>query len=122
MAKAKGGGITGKNVIRPGVRTGQPAREMRPAGVSQIGSSMGNHATQTGKVLRGAVEPIAGRAKPSVPLGNDVALNVGKGGPGAGRTLYGQSGTQGQYGSVSGSPRPAGRSFDAPPPNSKREY
>jgi hypothetical protein len=33
-------------------------------------------------------------------MGNKVALNVGKGGPGAGRTLYGKSGVQGQHGSV----------------------
>jgi hypothetical protein len=31
-----GGGMGSKNVVRPGVRTGQPARAMRPAGVSQL--------------------------------------------------------------------------------------
>ena len=44
-------------------------------------------------------------------LGNEVALNVGGGGPGAGRTLYGQSGVQGQHGPVAGSTKPAGRIF-----------
>jgi hypothetical protein len=43
-----------------------------------------------------------------VPFGNAVALNVGKGGPGTGRTIY-QRGTQGQQGEVAGSPRPQGR-------------
>jgi hypothetical protein len=34
-------------------------------------------------------------------------LNVGKGGCGTGRTLYGQAGTQGVHGATSpGSPRP----------------
>jgi hypothetical protein len=33
-----------------------------------------------------------------VPLGNELTTNVGKGGPGAGRTLYGKSGMQGQHG------------------------
>jgi hypothetical protein len=34
----------------------------------------------------------------AVPLGNVVARNVGGGGPGTGRNLYGQSGFQSQYG------------------------
>jgi hypothetical protein len=42
-------------------------------------------------------------------FGNEVALNVKGGGPGTGRTLYGQSGTQGQHGPVAGSSKPAGR-------------
>jgi hypothetical protein len=33
-----------------------------------------------------------------VKFGNEVATNVGKGGPGARRTLYGQSGLQGTNG------------------------
>ena len=36
---------------------GQPAREMRPKGVSQIGQSMGNHATGSGRNLTRSVEP-----------------------------------------------------------------
>jgi hypothetical protein len=41
-----------------------------------------------------------------VPFGNSVALNVGKGGCGTGRTIY-ASGSQGTQGSVNpGSPRP----------------
>jgi hypothetical protein len=44
-----------------------------------------------------------------VKLGNEVALNVGPGGCGTGRTLYGQSSSQGQHGPVAGNPKPAGR-------------
>jgi hypothetical protein len=44
-----------------------------------------------------------------VKLGNEVALNVGPGGCGTGRTLYGQAGSQGQHGAVAGSPKPQGR-------------
>jgi hypothetical protein len=41
-----------------------------------------------------------------VPYGNEVALNVGKGGCGTGRTLY-KTGSQGQQGATSpGNPRP----------------
>ena len=42
-----------------------------------------------------------------VRQGNEIALNVGRGGPGAGRTLYGQAGSQGTYGATNpGNPRP----------------
>jgi len=67
---------------------GQPAREQRPRGVSQIGQNMGNKSMNSGKVLRGAVEPVRGASLPSVKLGNEVAKNVGVGGPGAGRTVH----------------------------------
>jgi hypothetical protein len=120
------GGLGSKQVRKVGIAKGQPAHAMRPGGVSQIGSSTGDHATGSGKILRGAVEPMRGEQRRpgqpgSVELGNQCALNVGKGGPGVGRTLYGQGGTQGTHGSVAGSPRPQGRSFDAPAPATKRQ-
>ena len=116
MAKRSnaGGGIRSKNVTRQPVRYGERAREMHPKGVSQIGTQRANHSTNSSKILRKDIEPVRGELKPSggpggVPLGNEVAKNVGKGGPGAGRVLYGQSGSQGQHGPVAGSPKPAGR-------------
>jgi hypothetical protein len=42
-----------------------------------------------------------------VPFGNEVALNVKGGGPGAGRTLHGQSGTQGCHGKPASGNAPA---------------
>lgn len=104
-----GGGASSRVVREVGVRNGQRANEMRPRGVSQIGSSMGNHRTDaSGKASR-AVEAVKGRPLPaglSVPLGNAVSLNVGAGGPGTGRKLYGQSGSNKQYGSsATGLPR-----------------
>ena len=111
MTKSKaGGGIRSREFVRKPVKVGTQAREMRPEGVAQIGSSMGNCATNQGRTLPGAVEPVQGKALPaglSVPLGNQVALNVGKGGPGAGRVLYGKSGSQSQHGPANpGLPRP----------------
>jgi hypothetical protein len=44
----------------------------------------------------------------TVPLGNEVAKNVGRGGAGTGRKLYGQSGSQQQYGAPEGKPAPKG--------------
>src|SRR6516165_8250409 len=107
-----GGGIASRQRVEKPVKVGAAARVMRPQGVSQIGSSIGNRVTNSGRTLSGAVEPVRGKALPaglSVPLGNQVALNVGRGGPGAGRVLYGKSGTNQQHGPVAGSPKPQGR-------------
>jgi hypothetical protein len=77
-----------------------------------------------GSILRKDVTPIYGGNAPTnaaQKLGNEVALNVGKGGPGAGRTMYGKSGSQQQYGSPAGQPKPQGAdilsSFGAGSPN-----
>ena len=56
---------------------------------------MGNHSTDSGKDVRNPVKPIKAATfggPGSTKLGNEVALNVGGGGPGAGRTRYGQGG------------------------------
>lgn len=99
MAKSRsGGGITGKNVTQKPVRYGDRARAMSPKGVSQIGSQRGNHATNRAGLLKRDVERTQGELKPAggpggVMLGNEVAKNVGKGGPGAGRVVM-RSGSQ----------------------------
>jgi hypothetical protein len=107
----KGGCIGSKVNVEKGVRVGTRAREMNPRGVSQIGSSLGNHPTDGGgKALR-SVEPVRRQLAPAgqpggVPLGNEVACNVRGGGPGRGRNLWGQSGSQKQWGAANpGGPR-----------------
>lgn len=95
---------------------GQPSQRVAPGGVDQLGQAMANHVTgdmggRSAKLPNPATPMIAGKM-PGVgatKLGNEVALNVGSGGPGAGRTLYGQSGVQGQHGPVAGIPKPAGK-------------
>jgi hypothetical protein len=113
MAKSNrpAGGLGSRVVVRPGVRVGAPAREQRPAGVSQIGSSIGNHATEGPKILRKGVEPVRGAPIAgglNVKLGNEVAKNVGLGGPGKGREVM-RSGSQSTHGPVAGTSKPAGR-------------
>jgi hypothetical protein len=92
------GGGSGSRVVREvGVRNGASARIVSPRGVSQIGSSIGNKSTETGKVKGNPVEAAHRGPLPaglSVPLGNSLAKNVGAGGPGTGRKNYGQSGSQ----------------------------
>jgi len=99
------GGIGSKNVTHKPVRTGAGARAVNKKYISQIGTSVGNHVQTSveggGKTLHGVrADPYKGRSFDPVPFGNELVNNIGKGGPGAGRTLYGQSGLQGQHGSV----------------------
>jgi len=89
MSKAKsGGGYTSNQVVRETVRTGQPYKATSPAAADQLGQSTA--------FKKENVE--VGRAYTGLPLGNQVALNVGRGGPGTGRTVH-HCGSQGQHGS-----------------------
>jgi hypothetical protein len=95
--RKSGGGINSRVNKTVPVRRGAPATGVRPGAVSQFGEALGNHATGSGKALRGGAEryatatPAGGRG----PLGNEVATNVGKGGPGAGRTIHKTGSQQG---------------------------
>jgi hypothetical protein len=103
-----GGGIrSNKNVSVP-VRKGASATGVRPAAVSQFGSAIGNKATDAGKIgYRG--EKYQTATPISVPLGNEVATRVGKGGPGADRVVM-KSGTQGVQGPTNpGIPNPGAK-------------
>jgi hypothetical protein len=96
----KGGGYGSRQHVEKPVRTGSGSKSTRPAGVSQIGYAVGDHSTNrpgsTG--YRGEKLHSPERNFQPVPFGNQVALNVKGGGPGAGRTLHGQAGTQGTHG------------------------
>jgi hypothetical protein len=98
-----GGGIASRVNVSPSVRTGKGSRGTHPGGVAQLGQRVGDKATHgksSGSGYRG--EPLhQDRSFQPVPFGNSVALNVGKGGPGTGRNLYGQSGVQGCHGQPS---------------------
>jgi hypothetical protein len=102
-------GIKSKNVVRPNVRTGTGSKSARPAGVAMLGSMQGDHVTTHGGSATGyrGEKLHNDRSFQPVKFGNEVALNVGKGGCGTGRTLYGQAGSQGTHGAANpGSPRP----------------
>jgi len=109
------GGYGSRQHVEKPVRTGSGSKSARPAGVSQVGYAVGDHTTNRpgSSGYRGEKLHSPERNFQPVPFGNEVALNVGKGGCGTGRTLYGQSGTQGVHGSVNpGQPR-ANRQRDA---------
>ena len=94
--------------VQPPVRTGSGSKGTRPAGVAMFGQMQGTHTTnrRTESDYRGERLHNDKSFQP-VPFGNAVALNVGKGGPGAGRTLYGQSGSQGCHGQPAAGNAPA---------------
>ena len=106
-----GGGIASRNVVKKPQRLGAPRQRAHPPGVAQLGERVGSHTTTPGRKsdtnYRG--QPIfSGQAFNSgVKLGNEVATNVGAGGPGKGRMLHGQSGSQGCHGATNpGNPMP----------------
>jgi hypothetical protein len=103
------GGIRSRNVTERPVKYGQPAKEKLVRGVSQIGSSLGDHATERAAKLTKAIEPVRGgplTGAINVKLGNEVARNVGGGGPGTGRVTM-RSGSQQQWGAAAPGNAPA---------------
>ena len=109
MKGSGGGGFGSRPHVEKPVRTGTGSRGTRPAGVAQIGNAWGNHATHEGRTDYTGERLHNERNFQPVPFGNEVALNVGPGGCGTGRTNYGQSGQQGCHGPVAGNRRPQGR-------------
>jgi hypothetical protein len=104
-----GGGIASRQRVSVPVRTGSGSRSANPAGVSQLGNKQGSHVTR-GEESKYRGDPLhSGRSFQPVPFGNQVALNVGAGGPGTGRDVH-KTGSQGMQGTTNtGNPRPQGR-------------
>lgn len=112
MTRKAGGGY-GSNVNKNvGVRTGAPRHVVNPRGVSQIGSSLGNHATEHRQSLKGAAESvITSKVGISQPLGNALAAAT-ECKPGGSREVQ-RSGGQGTYGPVNpGQPNPGNAGKD----------
>jgi hypothetical protein len=103
MVKLSGGGITSNKLVHPGVKSGSPnLNAYSPRGVSQLGYSPGSTLSKTGAfTTQNSALPLSeGQMRDFVPMGNALTNNVGKGGPGTGRTLYGQGGTQATHGDL----------------------
>ena len=99
MATQRNTGGGGARVREVGVKAGSRQRDLTgPA-----------NATQPGAIeFQNSLPLIRSRGPAFGPgLGNDLARNVGKGGPGAGRTVYGPCGTQGNW--VKGAEGPNGK-------------
>jgi hypothetical protein len=105
MKKLSGGGLSSNKLVRPGVKTGPAStNKISPRGVSQYGYSTGSKLARAGSfTAENSALPVNAGTMPQVPMGNAVALNVGKGGPGTGRTTY-RSGYQALHGQPIGAP------------------
>jgi hypothetical protein len=86
MSKQSGGGIASNKNVRPGVNVGsRSTNAVSPGAVDRLGQQV---------VMTRAKAPLEKPVKAAVKLGNEVALNVRGGGPGAGRKVY-RTGGQG---------------------------
>lgn len=104
-----GGGHGSKNIVHKPVGTGSGSKSTSPGAVGQIGQSQGSHVTSKDETgYRGEIFHKPPNFQP-VKFGNEVALNVGKGGCGTGRTIY-KTGSQDQHGQpAQGNPPSQGR-------------
>jgi hypothetical protein len=104
-----GGGINSAVVKhRPLPKTAKPtAHAISPRGVSQIGASIGNHATGDPKRLKRGVESLNAGAGYQPPVGPKPSLPVGVG---AGYVHHGKSGTNAVHGPTNpGQPNPGAK-------------
>jgi len=88
MRAKSGGGATMNKNVSPPVRTGSPSKASSPAAASQLGQSVAFKKDEC---------DVGPAYHSGVKLGNEKALDVGKGGPGTGRTVM-KSGSQNQWG------------------------
>jgi hypothetical protein len=101
-----GGGIGMNKNVQPSVRTGSGSRGTRPSGVASLGQAYGSHITNKSDTGYRGPKFHDDKSFQPVKFGNEVALNVGKGGPGTGREVM-ACGSQGTHGATNpGQPRP----------------
>ena len=93
-----GGGQGMNKNVQPSVRTGTGSYGTRAGGAESIGKSYGSHITNKDDTGYRGPKFHDDKSFQPVKFGNEIALNVGKGGCGTGRTLYGQAGSQGTHG------------------------
>jgi hypothetical protein len=99
MKGSGGGGYGSRPHVEKSVRTGTGSRGTHPGGVAQLGQHTGDHTTNRPGSSGYRGEPLHNnRSFQPVKFGNEVALNVGKGGPGTGRDPAMRSGSQGCHG------------------------
>jgi hypothetical protein len=105
-----GGGHGSKNVVHKPVKTGVGNRGVSVGAVGQLGHKQGSHTTDGRETSYRGEGPIhQGAALRPALMGNEKALDVGKGGCGTGRTIY-STGSQDQHGAPApGNPPAQGR-------------
>ena len=101
MSHIPAGGPKSKNVTEPRVRTGRGSKGISEGWVGQKGQLVGNHITDDKNTGYTGDPKFTGKNFDPVKFGNEVALNVGPGGCGTGRTIY-KTGSQ----AMTGAPAP----------------
>jgi hypothetical protein len=92
-----GGGIASRQHVEKPVKTGSGSKGISEGWVGQRGQKQGSHTTHGGETSYRGEPKFTGKNFQPVKFGNEVALNVGKGGCGTGRTIY-KTGSQDQHG------------------------
>ena len=107
MARGSGGGgYHSRPHVEKSVRTGSGSKGTRPGGAASLGQVYGDHVTNRDSTGYKGPKFHDGKSFQPVKFGNEVALNVGKGGCGTGRDVH-ATGSQGTHGSVNpGNPPP----------------
>jgi hypothetical protein len=108
--KLSGGGISSNKLKRVGVKAGPASTNIiSPRGVSQYGYATGSMLTREHSfTTKNSALPVNMGTMKQVPLGNQLAKNVGAGGPGAGRTVMAR-GTNAMHGAPVQGSTPAPR-------------
>ena len=92
-----GGGIASRQHVEKPVKTGSGSKGISEGWVGQRGQKQGSHVTDRRESSCRGEPKFTGKNFQPVKFGNEVALNVGKGGCGTGRTIY-STGSQDQHG------------------------
>jgi hypothetical protein len=81
-------GISSNKLVRPGVKTGTPAKKAGVETAAMTGIARGTHSTDAGDIGLKRLATFDRAVKPpQTPLGNEVSLNS-KSAPGQGRTIH----------------------------------
>jgi hypothetical protein len=112
MARGSGGGGYGSSQhTERSVKTGTGSHGANPGGVGQLGNKQGSHVTRHSESDYRGERLHNDRNFQPVKFGNELALDVGKGGPGTGRKIY-DCGTQSTYGTPAPGNPPLNRQRD----------
>jgi hypothetical protein len=115
-----GGEGSAKHIKRDIVGGSAQVRKVSPSQVSNAGSALGNHSMDSGgRTLQRPGTPLYQPAPAIVPHGNALTNNVGKGGPGTGRTVHAK-GSQAMYGASQNQPGTINSDRSISPPGSNQ--
>jgi hypothetical protein len=124
MARAKsGGGISMSKNVKVSVHGGsRTTNVVSPGGVSEYGTALGSKLNRTGSYTsQSYAKPMIEANKPlPVAFGNAKATDVGKSGPGTGRTIH-RTGTQMMHGQPIGAPVQGRDIFSQYPPETSSQ-